>query len=62
MFESMRFVRKGKFHPETIAKYIKMYAPKQFQEEFLRGVEACKDVGGIQILIEFFRFNVVFIR
>lgn len=50
MFESMRFVRKGKYNPETISKYIKMYAPVQFQEEWLRGIEACRDVGGIHIL------------
>lgn len=47
MFESMRFVRRGKYNPEMIAKYIKTYAPEQFQQQWLRGVEACRDIKGI---------------
>lgn len=40
-------MKKGKFNAELVAKNIKMFAPVQFQQEWLRGVEACKDVKGI---------------
>lgn len=58
----MRFMKKGKFNAELVAKNIKMFAPVQFQQEWLRGVEACKDVKGIQISINFILFILVFIN
>lgn len=50
MLESMRFVRKGKLNTEIVKKNIQMFAPIQFRAEWLRGIDACKDVKGTSTL------------
>lgn len=42
--EDIGFIRKGNFNVQLASKVIRIYAPTEYRDEWLRGFEACQNI------------------